>query len=374
VVEPFGTLMEITRISVWQVDLPLGEGSFTWSGGVLDAFDSTLIRIETDSDVIGWGESCPLGPSYLPAYAEGVRGGIAHIAPYLIGEVATNVTALNVKMDSVLRGHPYVKSALDMACWDILGKSSGLPVSTLLGGGDATSVPLYRAISKDTAERMAARVTEYRSQGYSRFQLKVGGEPDEDIERIFSVAEVLGPGEILIADANGGWLVHQAARVTGAIHELDVYLEQPCQGWEQCLSIRRRTQLPFILDESIDGVDALLRGHADSAMDMVNIKVSKLGGLTRAALARDVSVEMGLGLIIEDTCGGDIATAAVAHLAQSTPARNLFASTDLNGYVTKMLADGAPRREGGEMRASDAPGLGVEPRLEELGQPILEFT
>lgn len=366
--------MKITRISVWQVDLPLQEGTFTWSGGELGAFDSTLVRIDTDGDVIGWGESCPLGPTYLPAYAEGVRSGIAHIAPYLLGETATNVTALNLKMDSILRGHPYVKSALDVACWDILGKSSGLPVSTLLGGGDATSIPLYRAISKDTAERMTSRVTDYRSEGYSRFQLKVGGEPDVDIQRILSVVEVIGPGETLIADANGGWLQHQAARVAGALQGLDVYLEQPCRGWDQCLSIRRRTQLPFILDESIDGVAALLRGHADAAMDMVNIKISKLGGLTRAARARDLSVEMGLGLIIEDTCGGDIATAAVTHLAQSTPERHLFASTDLNGYVTRGLADGAPRRHGGEISASNNPGLGVEPRLEELGRPLVEIA
>ena len=366
--------MKITRISVWQVDLPIGEGTFTWSGGELSAFDSTLVRIDTDEDITGWGEACPLGPTYLPAYAEGVRTGVAHIAPYLIGEAATSVTSVNLKMDSILRGHPYAKSALDMACWDVLGKRAGLPVSSLLGGGDAASIPLYRAISQDTSERMAARVTEYRSEGYSRFQLKVGGEPDEDIRRIFSVAEVLGPGEILIADANGGWLMHQAARVAGALQGLDVYLEQPCRGWDQCLSIRRRTQLPFILDESIDGVDALLRGHADAAMDMVNIKISKLGGLTRAARARDLSVQMGIGLIIEDTCGGDIATAAVTHLAQSTPERHLFASTDLNGYVTRELADGAPRRKGGEIRASNTPGLGVEPRLEELGQPLMAIA
>jgi L-alanine-DL-glutamate epimerase-like enolase superfamily enzyme len=365
--------LKINRISVWQVDLPIGEGTFTWSGGELAAFDSTLVRIDTDEDVTGWGEACPLGPTYLPAYAEGVRSGVAHIAPYLIGEVATSLTALNLKMDAILRGHPYAKSALDMACWDVLGKRAGLPVCTLLGGGDATSIPLYRAISQETAERMAARVAEYRLEGYSRFQLKVGGEPDEDIQRIFAVAEVLGPGETLIADANGGWLAHEAARVAGAMSELDVYLEQPCRGWDQCLSIRRRTRLPFILDESIDGIDALLRGHADSAMDMVNLKISKLGGLTRAARARDLSVEMGLGLIIEDTCGGDIATAAVAHLAQSTQKRHLFASTDLNGYVTREVADGAPRREGGQMKASEAPGLGVEPRLDELGPPILEI-
>lgn len=366
--------MKITRISVWQVDLPLGEGSFVWSGGVLDSFDSTLVRIDTDEGITGWGESCPLGPTYLPAYAEGVRSGIAHIGPYLIGETATNLTAVNLRMDAVLKGHPYVKSPLDIACWDILGRSTGMPVSTLLGGSDVTLIPLYRAVSQDTPEEMARRVGEYRSEGYSRFQLKVGGEPDEDIQRIFLVAEVLGPGETLIADANGGWLMHQAARVAAAIPDLDVYLEQPCAGWDECLSIRRRTSLPFILDESIDGVDALLRGHADSAMDLVNIKISKLGGLTRAARARDLAVEMGLGLIIEDTCGGDIATAAVAHLAQSTPEQSLFGSTDLNGYVTRAFADGAPKRVGGLLTASDAPGLGVEPRLEDLGRPFLEVS
>ncbi|MEX1126810.1 MAG: cis-3-hydroxy-L-proline dehydratase [Acidimicrobiia bacterium] len=366
--------MKITRISAWQVSLPIGEGSFNWSGGELDAFDSTVVRVDTDQGIAGWGEVCPLGPTYLPAYAEGVRSGVAQIAPYLIGHLATGLTTLNLRMDAVLKGHPYVKSAIDMACWDILGKSTGLPVFTLLGGRGAESIPLYRAISQDTAETMAARVSEYRSEGYSRFQLKVGGEPEEDIQRIFAVAGVLGSGETMIADANGGWLMHQAARVVSAMQELDVYVEQPCQGWDECLSIRRRTRLPFILDESIDGIDALLRGHADSAMDMVNIKISKMGGLTRAARARELCVEMGLGLIIEDTCGGDIATAAVAHLALSTPERHLFASTDLNGYVTRKLADGAPTREGGVMKVSDAPGLGVEPRLEELGSPILEIS
>jgi L-alanine-DL-glutamate epimerase-like enolase superfamily enzyme len=83
---------------------------------------------------------------------------------------------------------------------------------------------------------------------------------------------------------------------------------------------------------------------------------------------------MGLGLIVEDTCGGDIATAAVTHLAQSTPERHLFASTDLNGYVTRGLADGAPMRDGGEIKASNAPGLGVQPRLEELGRPLMEIA
>ena len=128
---------------------------------------------------------------------------------------------------------------------------------------------------------MAANVAGYRAKGYRRFQLKVGGDPDTDIARIKAVAEVLGPGDRLVADANTGWLMHEAARVVRAVRDVDVYIEQPCYGYEECLTIRRRTDHPFVLDESIDGIEALLRGFGDGAMDVVNLKISKFGGLTR---------------------------------------------------------------------------------------------
>ena len=116
----------------------------------------------------------------------------------------------------------------------------------------------------------------------------------------------------------------------------------------------------------------LLKGHGDRAMDVVNIKISKLGGLTRARQARDLCVTMGLGLTIEDSRGGDIVTAAIAHLAQSTPERNRFTATDFNSYVTKSIAEGAPERRDGRMAAADRPGLGISPRMEVLGEPLIE--
>ena len=137
--------------------------------------------------------------------------------------------------------------------------------------------------------------------------------------------------------------------------------------------MRRRTTLPFILDESIDGLDRLLRAHADGAIDAVNLKISKLGGLTKARLVRDVCVSLGVPMTIEDSWGGDIVTAAIAHLAHSTPERFRFSSTDFNSYVTAANASGAPRREGGRMAAGPAPGLGIEPELEVLGAPVAVF-
>jgi L-alanine-DL-glutamate epimerase-like enolase superfamily enzyme len=274
-------------------------------------------------------------------------------------------------MDAALKGHPYVKSGIDMACWDILGRATGQPVCTLLGGRYGDDFGLYRAISQDTPEAMAERVAGYRAEGYQRFQLKVGGDPAVDIARIRAAAAKLRPGDRLIADANTGWLMHDALRVVRAVRDVDVYIEQPCLTYEECLTVRRHTDHPFVLDEVIDTIDVLLRGHADRAMDVVNIKISKLGGLTKARQARDLCIALGVAMTLEDSWGGDIVTAAIAHLAHSTPPEFLFTATDFNSYVTVSIADGAPRRMNGRMAASTAPGLGVAPRPEVLGAPVV---
>ena len=364
--------MKIKKISAWKVDLPLKEGSYKWSGGKsVSVFDSTIVGVETDSGVIGYGEMCPLGPYYLPAYASGVRAGVAELGPHLLGENPLELARLNRRMDAALKGHPYVKSAIDIACWDILGQVTGQPVCTLLGGRYGEDFGLYRAVSQESPETMASRVAQYRKEGYRRFQLKVGGDPDVDIKRIHAVSAQLQQGDRLVADANTGWLMHDAMRVIRAVQDSDVYIEQPCLTYEECLSIRRHTNHPFVLDEVIDGVEMLLRGKADLAMDVVNIKISKFGGLTKTRQARDLCVSLGIAMTIEDSWGGDITTAAIAHLAHSTPPEFLFTTTDFNSYVTVRTAEGAPERVNGRMAASNQPGLGVKPKTDVLGKPLL---
>jgi cis-L-3-hydroxyproline dehydratase len=365
--------MRITRLQAFQVDLPLVEGRYAWARGkFVEVFDSTVVRIETDAGIVGHGEVCPLGSAYLPSYAAGVRTGIAELAPHLIGQDPTQLEPLNRHMEVHLKGHPYVKSAIDIACWDILGQACGQPLSTLLGGRHGEDIILYRAISQDAPEAMAARVAGYRAEGYTRFQLKVGGDPDIDIERIRAVSAKLKTGDRLVADANTGWLPHEAMRVCRAVRDVDLYVEQPCLTYEECLSVRRHIDNPFVLDECIDDMTTLLRGSADRAMDVVNIKISKFGGLTRAREARDLCVSLGVAMTIEDSWGGDIVTAAIAHLAQSTPEQFRFTATDFNSYVTVSLADGAPKRVNGRMAAPTGPGLGVSPRPQVLGRPVID--
>jgi L-alanine-DL-glutamate epimerase-like enolase superfamily enzyme len=249
-----------------------------------------------------------------------------------------------------------------------------VPVSTLLGGCQGEAVKCYRAISQDTPERMVERVAVCRAEGHHHFQIKVGGNADLDIARIRTVAASLKPGEVLVADANTSWLPHQAARVVRAIEDIDLYLEQPCLGYDECLSIRRRTSRPFILDEIIDGPAMLLRAHADRAMDVVNIKLSKVGGLTVARQMRDFCVAMGIAMTIEDSGGSDIVTAAIAHLAHSTPEAFRFSSSDVNGYNTLSIADGGPQQRGGYIKAPTGAGLGVTPYLDVLGKAVLTIA
>ena len=367
-------MKKIKRITAYKVDLPLHEGSYNWSGGkTVNIFDSTIVAIETVDGLIGYGECCPLGPFYLPSYAEGVRAGIKELGPHLIGLDASDHSYINMIMDQCLKGHPYVKSPIDIACWDIKGKAANMPISKLLGGAYDEDFVLYRAISQNNPDVMASNVKKYRDEGYRRFQLKVGGNPDEDIERIRSVASKLEKGDNLIADANTGWLPHEALRVIKAVDDIDVYIEQPCASYEECLSVRQRTSHPFILDETIDGIGTLIRAFNDQAMDAVNIKISKFGGITKTVLARDLCSELGIAMTIEDTWGGDIVTATIAHLAHITKPELLLTATDFNSYVSVSIAKGAPQRKNGRMKSPDKPGLGVEPIMDVLGDPVIDI-
>lgn len=360
---------------MYQVDLPLIEGRYSWSEGkYVEVFDSTVVELITDNGLYGYGEVCPLGPFYLPAYGKGARAGIGELAATLIDQDPTAIGPINQRMDKALLGHPYVKSAIDMACWDLLGKSTGRSVCDLLGGRFGDKVALYRAISQRPTAEMAENVAAYRADGYTKFQLKVGGDPQDDINRIRAVADVLSDGETLVADANTGWRVDDALRVANAVADLDVYIEQPCRSYEHCLTVRRKTSLPFILDENVTGIDALLRAHGDGAMDVINLKISKVGGLTKARQIRDLCVTLNIPMTIEDSWGGDIITAAIAHLAHSTPEQLRFSATDFNSYVSVQNASGAPRRTDGHMVASNDAGLGITPDMDVLGPAVAEYA
>jgi cis-L-3-hydroxyproline dehydratase len=275
-------------------------------------------------------------------------------------------------MDFQLKGHPYAKAAVDMACWDLLGKAASLPLAELLGGRYGESVALYRSVAQDAPDKMAARARKYVAEGYRRIQVKVGLDPDEDIARIEAVRQAVGGGVVLFADANCGWTTHQARRFLRATRALDYYMEQPCASYDENRALRGDCDRPLVLDESIDSLAALVRAHADRVADAVTIKIARVGGVTRARLIRDVAVELGIAVTVEDTGGAEIDTAAMIHLSLSTPEELRLHTCDFNNWVTRSNATGIPESRDGAIGIGHAPGLGVMPLAETFGTPFLE--
>jgi len=363
--------MRITRITAYRMQQPFRDGAYTCSGGrTAFGFDSTIIRIDTDSGLVGWGEMAPLGAFYDPAFAAGARAAIAELAPSLVGQDPLQTGAINRRMDHVLKGHPYAKSAIDMACWDLLGKNAGQPLAELLGGRFGETVALYRSVPQADPGRMAEQARRYVEAGYKRIQVKVGLDPDEDIERMQAVSGALPRDVVLFADANGGWNTHQVRRFLRGTRALDYYLEQPCGSYEECLAIRDDCDRPLILDESIDSLPVLVRACSDRLADGITIKLARVGGITRARLIRDAAVEMGLAVTVEDTGGAEIDTAAIAHMSLSTPESVRLHTVDFHNWVSVSNASGMPVCRDGKMAAPTASGLGVTPLEDQFSTPI----
>ena len=365
----------IDRIDIHGYDLTYAHGDYVMSSGrSIAVLPSTVVRVRTRGGLEGFGEACPLGSTYLAGFGEGARVALRELAPALIGVDAANLAAVNERMDATLRGHEYAKSAIDVACWDVLGRATGLSVATLLGGALQDAVPLYVAVPLGPPSEMQAFVERERAGGIHHFQLKIGGSPEDDRDRIAAVHAVTDPEDALIGDANGAWRRQDAivaARLFAGFDRLR--LEQPCPTLEECIAVRRLTTLPIVLDEVITDLPTLARAVAADAMDHVNLKIGRVGGLTRARAMRDAAVALGLTLTIEDSWGGDIVTAAVAHLAAGVPPGSLFAASFMNDWTLEHVAGYQPRSRGGLGPVPTGPGLGIEVDVDRLGAPLASF-
>ena len=363
--------MKITRISVYRKGLTYVGGQYIWGrGNVIECGQSTVITVDTDSGLSGVGEFCPCGDNYMDAHSEGAEAAARLLAPKLLGEDPRQISRIGRLMDATVRGHGYAKSPIDAACWDILGKATGQPVWMLMGGKLTDGAPMYRVAPQKSLDETLIEIDRHREAGYRHFQIKVGGDANTDIERIRATMSILKPGENAFADANQGWTINEAVKVVRAVRDLDVMIEQPCQTYEECLHVRAHTDLPMKLDECVSDLMMAQRIVSDKAAEVVCLKISNLGGLSKARLVRDFLVSNGLSVVSEDTWGGEITTAAIAHFAASTPPAFLYNTTDLHNYNVETTGVPGPETRDGKLFASDSPGLGVEPDFESLGDPV----
>lgn len=372
--------MKIESIDVFQVTLPYSGGTYLLSGNRdFGSFDATIVSITADNGIQGWGESTPFGASYVAAHAKGVRAGIDEMATMMLGQDPRHLDRINETMDAGLAGHHHAKAALDVACWDIFGKAVGMPVCDLLGGRTRQVMPLISSIHSGMPEDMRKRVASHRSDGYLGHSIKIGaseseGGPALDAERIVACLADRKEGEYFLADANGGLTVESALRMLELLPGgLDFVLEAPCASWNETLNLRKRCRIPIVLDELIITEQDVVTLIVNDAADGIGLKISKNGGLTRARRQRDMCIAAGLTMSIQDTVGSDFAFAAIVHLAQTVPAHLLRCMLDVRGMVTVKTADFMPRLSNGGISAPDAPGLGVVPKLDVLGEPVMRY-
>ena len=367
--------MKITRIRIYKTDLPYVGGAYVWgAGNAIEVAKASVVVLDTDAGLQGCGEFTPCGENYMVAHSEGVEALARLVAPDLLGEDPRQVGRIEQVMDHAVQGHGYAKAPFDAACWDILGQATGQPVWMLLGGKLTDGAPMYRVAPQKSTDETLAEMQGYRAEGYRQFQIKVGGDWRGDIDRIHAGVALLEPGEKAMADANQGWRVDNAIRVARATRDVDYILEQPCQTYEECQQVRRVADQPMKLDECITGLAAAQRIVADRGAEICCLKISNLGGLSKARRVRDFLIDNRIPVVSEDTWGGEITTAAVAHFAASTREDYLQNTTDLMNYNTRSTGIGGPVGKDGKLYATDTPGLGVCPDFDSLGAAVAEYA
>lgn len=366
--------MKITCITLWKLPLTSHATYYMANGKTCDSIDTVVVRLDTDRNLAGWGESCPI-PHYLPAYADGIAPAVSEMARLLIGADPLGVEVLMHRLDRHLVGHEYAKSAIDIALWDLTAKSCDVPLNVLMGGRQTDSLPLYHSITCIEPDEMARIARDALARGMKQFQVKLGADADwqADVARLRLVREAVGAGPIVYGDWNCGAKTLEAIRVGRAVADLDIMLEQPCATLKECAAVRSATGLPMKIDENAHDIATLLKAQELGCMDVVALKLSKFGGLSALRRARDLCLHMGTKMCIEDTWGSDIATAAALHLAAATPPEAVQNVCDLSHYVTPRIDPDAPGRSNGNIRVPDGIGLGVAPDAGALGDPLRIF-
>ena len=363
--------MMITRISSYQVDVPIKPATISLDR-VMSNFDITYVRIETDAGVEGWGDSVPWGANFVAAYARGVRSGLDELAPHLIGRDPRMTGAINELMDFEMTSHPYVKTALDVACWDILARSLDAPLHMLLGGMVTPAPHVVSSIPPDPGEELEAAINAHRKNGLVQLFGKTSGDVGRDIAYLRWMGERMRPGESLKYDGNAGWRVDEAIRVARAMGDIDVYFEQPCATYEECREVRRTTGVPLILDESATDLGVVLRAKEDGVLDGLNVKLAKVGGIHKMRLIRNLCVALHVPMEIQDSSYSELACAVVAHMGHSTPERCIRSVINPMG-LQKDTVTNPPAVKDGRIYAPDGPGIGAVPMLDVIGEPIAVY-
>jgi 4-hydroxyproline betaine 2-epimerase len=355
--------MRIEEVRVYSKEVPVADGSYRMASTNVKNLDSTIVEIVSDEGFSGWGETCPIGSVYQPHHALGARAALAELAPGLIGHEAGSIRGVARRMDECLSGHGYAKAAIDIAVLDLLGKKLRVPVSTLLGGALTDRVPSYYSVTIHDPDETARIAREKVRQGYKRLQIKIGNRPiEEDIASVQKVWEAVGYSARLAADANRSFTIVNAMTFDRLCSNVPFVFEQPCNTIEEVASLKGRLVHPVYLDENTEDLKSVLTAISTNIADGFGFKVTRLGGLSNIAAARDMCALRSLPHSCDDAWGGDIIAAACAHIGSTVDPRLFEGAWIAEEYIEGHYDSANPVEiDQGHIRLPSGPGLGVSP-------------
>lgn len=368
--------MRINNITVFSYNANYRYGTYSMSHGRTSKGQKSIVaRIRTDDGFEGWAETAPLGSDYLPSSFTGELAALKELGPQLLGLDPRSPAAVNEVMDRAMMGGMAAKAVIDMACWDLLGRSLNVPTALLFGGFLTEKPSGFSVIGIREPAEAVKQAKEELAKGTVAMQLKAGDDPLSDARRVRAVRDAIPSSVVIWTDANGGWTLDQALSFARAVgQDVAIGLEQPCRTPSDCAEVGRRTGLPITLDESVVSLADLVEAHA-AGISGVNIKPSRVGGFTKARTIRDAAVALDMVINCDDTWGTALTTAQNIVLATTTKSTRLRAVDLFAEWTEPLIADVARMDSSGRVSPSTQPGNGYGViRLELLGEALFEIT
>lgn len=379
--------MKITDIKVHLVALP-PRREHNWASKMATPIGHhAIIEMQTDEGITGWGEApagATWGGSHGKYFGESPETVQVVIGNYLLPAVRdldpTQISVIHAAMDKVIKGHPYAKAAVDIACYDIAGKALGVPVSTLLGGAHRDSIEVAHSLGIMSLDKCYAEAEQAVAEGALTIKCKTGLDPERDVTLVRELRALLGPAIKIRVDGNEGYhSVAEAVRVTRQQEEYDILLcEEPVVGAVGLSRVAERIDAPVMADESAWNVHDVLELYRLNAAACISLYVTKPGGLYRARQVGDIveqldmyndiggSIETGIGNAANLHLGSAVRTATLPSVCPvSQPAGSNGPSVAGVYYLDDLITEPF-RYEGGRVYTPVGAGLGIEVDREKL--------
>jgi o-succinylbenzoate synthase len=357
----------ITSINIYRFSIPMEP--FTIATGTMDHAQNVFIRIHTNKGFYGVGE-CSAFPMIVGETQDTCLVMAKDFAKLWIGKDALEIPARMQQLHDAASGNTTIKSAFDIALYDIASKNAGLPLYKFLGG-ERRVVESDITIGINTPEAMAKKALDFKASGANILKVKLGKGAETDVERIKQIREAVGPQMKIRVDANQGWSFEDAVFALQAIGQYDIeFCEQPMRTWhdDRLPELMKLSPVKIMADESVyNHHDARMQINSGSC-DYINIKMAKSGGILEAKKIHDTAAEKGIPCMMGGMLESRIALSAKLHFVYASPNIQFY---DMDTCMLGHLADpcvGGVTYDGYKLSISDAPGIGADANEEFLSK------